>query len=349
MITEDVLSQLVLDAEAAPDDPQDTAAGNGRPQDVLETTVITDPTSSPGADRQDSASTGEKPQTASYCDEALSSCAERAAAAVVNDDDDDEQNVSSSVMDVGDDSCLSLASDLPAEQHAHLQCEESFKNPALTGTHLEIHAREAGSVAAAAAANSGAAVSNVPVIGSGTTDEFCTTQCAICGKRFERRSHVVTHMRTHTKPFTCDVCQHRFSTGVQLKAHTVIHSGEKPHECDICGARFAWKRSIVLHKRRHTGEKPYMCTFCGRAFTQYNVLVNHLRTHTGEKPHHCDTCGKGFSYITSLQLHLLKHTGEKPFECSVCQRRFAQASTCRGHMERIHSTSYNCFLLLTAL
>ncbi|XP_037549173.1 zinc finger protein 184-like isoform X2 [Nematolebias whitei] len=137
--------------------------------------------------------------------------------------------------------------------------------------------------------------------------------CDLCERRFTRKDHLKIHMIRHTgqKPFSCDLCKHRFSEKGNLKKHMITHTGQKPFSCDLCKHRFSEKGSLKKHMRIHTGQKPFSCGLCERSFLLKYHLNTHMRTHTGEKPFCCDLCGQRFSTMSSLRRHMRIHTGGK--------------------------------------
>ncbi|XP_053567646.1 oocyte zinc finger protein XlCOF7.1-like [Bombina bombina] len=160
-------------------------------------------------------------------------------------------------------------------------------------------------------------------------------QCSEYEKKcFTRKSQLCIHHKRE-KAFICSICGKRFNWKSNLTSHLKIHTGEKAFSCSRCGKYFIRKSHLSSHQKIHTGEKPFSCSECGKCFTQQSSLIEHKRIHTGEKPFSCSECEKCFTLKGQLIRHLKIHTGEKAFLCSACGKCFAQKFSLIRH-QKVH-------------
>ncbi|XP_061099758.1 zinc finger protein 420-like isoform X2 [Conger conger] len=165
-------------------------------------------------------------------------------------------------------------------------------------------------------------------------------KCLKCGKSFNSKSLLTTHINIHKREHSYFPCGNRFSF---LKKHQQTHPGKHQYQCSQCGKGFSQSSYLKLHQRTHTGERPYHCSQCGKSFTQLGTLKRHQRDHTGERPYLCSQCGKSFNRSYHLKQHQVTHTGERPYHCSLCGKSFTQLGNLKLH-QRDHAGErpYHC-------
>ncbi|XP_041635202.1 zinc finger protein 491-like isoform X2 [Cheilinus undulatus] len=161
--------------------------------------------------------------------------------------------------------------------------------------------------------------------------------CGVCGEQSESVEELKTHLESHRKTYSCDICGKNLLTFLSLRRHAILHTGEKPYQCDVCSKTFASASALRNHRWEHVEDKPHKCEVCGRTFAFKPQLRIHSRIHTGEKPYICDLCGKDVTNFRSLSRHKLIHFGKKRHSCQVCGKRFLTLTNMKQH-QKIHTS-----------
>lgn len=114
-------------------------------------------------------------------------------------------------------------------------------------------------------------------------------KCRICNDKFDNRTDLYAHMKTHTKEsrnqeLLCDTCGKCFSNPHNLKSHQKVHLDIRPFACEMCPKRFRTRLLLRQHLHVHTGIKEFQCVHCLQSFAKQSSLRLHLKKRHPDAP-----------------------------------------------------------------
>ena len=110
--------------------------------------------------------------------------------------------------------------------------------------------------------------------------------CTHCGRTFNKRSKMRSHMRTAHKPAgdgDQDGLVHQSSSSARddletPKWRSSTSDPSRKHVCAECGMRFIRPYHLKRHLITHSDERLFACTHCGRTFSEAGDVRRHMRT-----------------------------------------------------------------------
>ena len=112
----------------------------------------------------------------------------------------------------------------------------------------------------------------------------------------------VEMLRQFEKMVNCRFCHKKFEHKSILARHERTHTNEKPYACEMCGLKFAQVSNRNSHMKNVCQKIKLSCPICGDLFTGSSNLNHHLNgKHQMKERVRCDVCG--ITVQTDLKRH----------------------------------------------
>jgi KRAB domain-containing zinc finger protein len=169
--------------------------------------------------------------------------------------------------------------------------------------------------------------------------------CELCGKYFEFRSALKTHLAAHKHK--CTYCDKLFTRTTYVDDHirdehptewSALPNESVENRCQHCDKVFPYPSILKTHLTSHK----YKCKFCEKIFTRLpNVDVHIKEEHPTEwsclpvkttTENRCTMCDQVFEYPSGLKFHMTMHK----HKCKFCMKKFTRISLLDEHTKEEH-------------
>ncbi|KAK7086879.1 hypothetical protein SK128_020946 [Halocaridina rubra] len=172
----------------------------------------------------------------------------------------------------------------------------------------------------------------------------CPNCCILYKTQSSLESHMLLHREDEVKiaanswPFTCHLCEDRFSSKVSLNNHlTQTHSTHNV-KCNLCNKTFKTDHFLMGHilRKHKIGNKEFPCKVCNKVFMISKDLRRHMQSHNPERMYKCSVCEKKFKLYSTLQFHMKAHSKDKPYDCVLCLIPCTTIVELKRHIHLVH-------------
>jgi hypothetical protein len=160
-------------------------------------------------------------------------------------------------------------------------------------------------------------------------------KCQMCRNRFpsmaklqqhaEDAAHPLNLDMNHTFPYTCHLCEKKYTLIKSFTAHVARHSTETPgvflclHKS--CGELFQSELLIRKHSQEaHEVRQQFQCHLCDELLDSKKMLLHHLKFHFTKQLFKCnhDACNCSFKMVKELLMHKDNVHTLHAFKCRYC-------------------------------
>ncbi|XP_065700306.1 zinc finger and BTB domain-containing protein 38 isoform X3 [Patagioenas fasciata] len=202
--------------------------------------------------------------------------------------------------------------------------------------------------------------------------------CNCCGKSFNERALLSTHLQLHSErqeTFVCKYCSKQFaSLNIQESHEQVcmrssslsVNSGNEQNFADNYtatdgrnGSSYANTEPLLsensitdysnanctLPETDHLvkvvdGQILYTCIVCKRSYVTLSSLRRHANVHSWRRTYPCHYCNKVFALAEYRTRHEIWHTGERRYQCIFCLETFMTYYILKNHQKSFHAIDH---------